>query len=32
MTVKFCCYVASYLLLGGNNFTSVSEMFIVAVK
>lgn len=32
MTVKFCCYVASYLLLGDNNFMSGSEVFIVAVK
>ena len=32
MTVKFCCCVASYLLLWYNKFTSGSEMFIVAVK
>lgn len=32
MTMKLCCCVASYLLLGDNKFTSGSEMFIVAVK
>jgi len=32
MTVKFCCCAASSLLLGDNNFTSGSEVFIVTVK